>query len=99
MVLIKCKECGKDISDSAASCPSCGNPNKIKVVLTEQTSKKWKIIKLIGGIITAVGIYFFFSGYAAGGFKNGLTIIGFNLSFVGIVIFIIGKIGAWWSHK
>ena len=27
MALIKCTECGKEISDKAASCPHCGNPN------------------------------------------------------------------------
>lgn len=26
MALIKCAECGKDVSDKATSCPSCGNP-------------------------------------------------------------------------
>lgn len=26
MSLIKCSECGKDVSDKAASCPNCGNP-------------------------------------------------------------------------
>jgi predicted RNA-binding Zn-ribbon protein involved in translation (DUF1610 family) len=26
MALIKCTECGKDISDKAASCPNCGVP-------------------------------------------------------------------------
>ena len=26
MALIKCAECGHDISDTAASCPSCGAP-------------------------------------------------------------------------
>ena len=26
MAMIKCPECGKDISDKAASCPHCGNP-------------------------------------------------------------------------
>ena len=26
MALIKCFECGKEVSDKAASCPNCGNP-------------------------------------------------------------------------
>ena len=26
MALINCPECGKEISDKAASCPHCGNP-------------------------------------------------------------------------
>lgn len=25
-MLIKCSECGKDVSDKAATCPNCGNP-------------------------------------------------------------------------
>ncbi|MDE5803214.1 MAG: zinc-ribbon domain-containing protein [Lachnospiraceae bacterium] len=30
MALIKCPECGKEISDKASSCPGCGYPiNKI----------------------------------------------------------------------
>lgn len=26
MALIKCPECGKEISDEATSCPNCGHP-------------------------------------------------------------------------
>ena len=26
MALIKCDECGRDVSDKASSCPNCGNP-------------------------------------------------------------------------
>ena len=26
MALIKCTECGRDVSENAASCPNCGNP-------------------------------------------------------------------------
>lgn len=26
MALIKCSECGKEVSENAASCPNCGNP-------------------------------------------------------------------------
>ena len=28
MALIKCSECGRDVSDRAVSCPACGNPIK-----------------------------------------------------------------------
>jgi rRNA maturation endonuclease Nob1 len=28
MALIKCTECGKEISDKAKTCPSCGAPVK-----------------------------------------------------------------------
>ena len=32
MTLIKCKECGKKVSDKAEACPNCGNPITIKPV-------------------------------------------------------------------
>lgn len=28
MALIKCSECGKEVSDKASSCPNCGAPIK-----------------------------------------------------------------------
>ena len=32
MALIKCSECGKEISDKAKVCPNCGNPLEENVV-------------------------------------------------------------------
>lgn len=46
MALINCSECGKEVSDKAASCPNCGNPinnNPIKkdvVVNTTSTTNE-----------------------------------------------------------
>jgi uncharacterized membrane protein YvbJ len=34
MALIKCKECGHEISDEALACPNCGKPQKNKPVAT-----------------------------------------------------------------
>jgi len=34
-MLIKCKECGTDISVNAASCPKCGNPQAMQKVVVE----------------------------------------------------------------
>ncbi len=38
MALIKCQECGQDVSDKAFSCPHCGNPMHIYSALTEKVS-------------------------------------------------------------
>ena len=35
MALIKCEECGKEISDKAIACPHCGNP-----LVTENLQEK-----------------------------------------------------------
>lgn len=39
MALIKCPECGKEISDSAVSCPGCGHPMKQKAPEVEVQDK------------------------------------------------------------
>lgn len=50
MALIKCPECGKEISDKASACPNCGCPLsemvtsgivKIKLPRTEQIADGW----------------------------------------------------------
>jgi len=48
MALIKCKECGKEISDKAESCPNCGN------VIKERTKKTGTIVILIASSIFVV---------------------------------------------
>ncbi len=57
MALIKCKECGKEISNTAISCPNCGAKNKNN---NETASGRLKaicfLIPLIGIIIFAINI-------------------------------------------
>ncbi len=95
MALIKCRECGKEISGQAHTCPNCGNP--IRPVVIEQTSKRWKKVKLLSWL----GI---FSGLMLGGFgsneKNELVMwFGYDLAVFAIIGLIVGKIGAWWANK
>lgn len=50
MALIKCSECGKEMSDNAKSCPHCGNKRRVK------WSKKkkiifWVVFSLLVGLI------------------------------------------------
>jgi len=102
MALIKCVECGKEISDQAVSCPSCGNPVSSQAktpVLIEKTSKKWKIVKLCAWFLIISGWIVFFSHYERGGFNNPLVGFGFSVGSLGVITLIIGKFGAWWSHR
>lgn len=50
MALVRCKECGKEVSDRASSCPNCGCPIadmitsgvvKIKLPRTEKIANGW----------------------------------------------------------
>ena len=72
MALIKCKECGHDISDKATTCPKCGCPidnqsNGLNVNIHKQngSGRKWiiavlSIIVLIAAV--AIAFYVFSSG-------------------------------------
>ena len=35
MALVKCTECGREISDKAEKCPNCGNPVERRVICDE----------------------------------------------------------------
>lgn len=104
---MKCSECGKDISDKAATCPYCGNPingtkpqvqvstgeNQPLKIEPELTSKKWKKVKIIGWIVVVGGLFIM-----TGGNDSALG-AGILVSFVGVVILIIAYIGAWYADK
>lgn len=44
-----CKECGKDISDRAKSCPSCGAP-----VTSNPKQKMSPFMRFLGGVVVVV---------------------------------------------
>ena len=89
MALIKCSECGKEISDRAAACPSCGAPvgggmapssaAVTKSVRVERAGFKWEAT---GFVLILVAMVTGFAG--AGGFAGMIGLIGF-------VVFIIGR--------
>ena len=54
MSLIKCPECGNEISDKAYSCPKCGCPIKQKNVIVVKKDYKGKAKAfIISGIVAA----------------------------------------------
>ncbi|HJV75378.1 MAG TPA: zinc-ribbon domain-containing protein [Noviherbaspirillum sp.] len=98
MALVNCPECSKSISDSAASCPSCGHPMQTinagvqqpkGVVTTQATAKRYKGLQLIGGGLFATGIVVIMA-------KE--PVAGVVLSVVGLGVYFYARIGAWWNH-
>ena len=55
MALIKCKECGRKISNKAKKCPHCG----VTLIEKEKTNKNLKIILIATLIIIIVGVMSF----------------------------------------
>lgn len=109
MALIKCSECGKDVSDKAPSCPSCGNPingTAVRIaafpdqplkIEPELTSKTWKKVKIVAWCIIVSAFIF---GPALGGSDSNATFGAiFGILFLGITVLIVGSVGGWYADK
>ena len=45
MALIKCTECGKEVSEKALSCPNCGNPMNQGIRQTKTSGSRKTLVK------------------------------------------------------
>ena len=45
MALVKCAECGNDVSTSAASCPKCGAPGPTVAAMQQQLREQHELAK------------------------------------------------------
>ncbi|HTH08060.1 MAG TPA: zinc ribbon domain-containing protein [Acidovorax sp.] len=93
MALIACGECGTEISSKAAACPKCGAPPQGKgIVTTQQTSKVFKVMQLVGFILIVAGVV---SCVAA---PTGETLGSTWTWLMGLALFFAGRVGAWWRN-
>ena len=95
MALIRCPDCGNEVSDAAPSCPKCGRPSN-PVQTIEKTGKRFK-----GQMLVAVGLVIFgpitcMAG--AGGESTTGAGIGMLMFFGGLVLFIATRVRTWWHH-
>lgn len=96
MALIKCVECGTEVSDLAEKCPKCAYPisskkEESRVQIIEQTSKKYKMQLVVGVVVLILGFIFW-------GILDS-NIVGIILLILGVVMVISTKIAIWWHHK
>lgn len=93
MALIKCAECGKEVSDKAEACPGCGAPisgatsspvslNPTSHANVTRTGAKWEGM---GFILIILGMLV---GMAA---SPPLSTLGGTAAVIGFVVFIIGR--------
>jgi len=54
MALVKCSECGKDVSDTASACPSCGAPLKQVPVVKPGGCRRLVTLTLIASAVIVV---------------------------------------------
>lgn len=73
MALIKCSECGADVSEKASMCPKCGCPLDItKQIIsdTKKKKKKKKIIVIVAIILAIMIVILILTGYFLGKHNN-----------------------------
>lgn len=111
MGVIYCASCEGKVSDMLDVCPHCGHPlsaagiDKVlaakspppaivppEVQTIEKTSKKWKGAQLISAAIAIIGLLTAFTADPAA------MAVGTTMLMLGIVMFIVFKIIAWWHH-
>lgn len=89
MSLIKCTECGKEVSDKAPTCPNCAYPLHAQTI--EATGKKWKMLQV-------VGIFLMIGGCVSAFDKTNNPLVGSGSISIGLILFVGAKVGAWWHH-
>ena len=93
MALIKCKECGKEVSDKAASCPNCGAPISDNITVNLKSGSKVKLTRpglkweAIGFVLIAISIFQITASIIS---KDNSPVGGIML-LIGLIIFTIGR--------
>jgi len=99
MPLVKCADCGTEVSDQAPACPKCGRP--IATHVTERTSRRIKSHVLGAVFLMIVGPITCMAGLPshAGGDPNMYFSVFGTLAFLGgLTWYIISRFRAWWRH-
>ncbi len=90
MSMVFCRGCGKEIHETAPSCPHCGAPQKIS---NESTSDKpWLPVALICFFVGFLGIHRFYVGKIGTGILMLLTFGGFGIwALIDFIMILMGK--------
>jgi len=107
MALIKCPECGAQISSIAESCPKCAYPiagggstqaHGGKIQTVEQTSKRYKLHQLLSSLLIIGSIVVMIAGSSGNEPSSGGLAFGVLGLLVGLIWFIIARFMTWWHH-
>ena len=90
MALIRCSDCGRDVSDRAVACPQCARPLAGRPWQTPRpTVNHTKVIGallVIGGMVGSMA-----SGASTSAGPSDASILGAAAFFVGLVVFVVAR--------
>ena len=80
MALIKCKECGHEVSDKASACPHCGCPVEVgqaqsREQIKSSKKKRWVAIGITGIVVVVIAATFLYKAISAGGIVNVTSLL------------------------
>lgn len=105
MALVKCPECGTQVSTAASACPKCGAPIATPGIGTplstiQQTSKRLKVHIIFSSLAFWIGlIWFLVAINSESQPPSAPSPIPVFLFLIGAIWFLVTKFRIWWHHK
>ncbi len=101
MALIRCPECGNQVSTVAASCPQCGAPVaswniQTPLATIQRTSKPLKLQGCLSMLLLCFGIAVFVTASSS---APAVGSMGIFLAIIGAIWVVITRIRIWWHHE
>lgn len=84
---MNCKNCGKEVSPDAASCPACGNA--VAAAPSSGEAKNKTVAGILAILLGAFGIHKFYLGYT----KEGVIMLAISLVTCGFGASVVSIIG------
>lgn len=96
MALIKCRECGREVSDLALSCPQCGYPLRQKTLTRPEGKMQLQSILSMG--LIALGLIWGIVGFI-GIDQQSPSIIPLLIVCAGFLWNVINRFRLWRLHR
>ena len=95
MALIYCRECGRQISDAAPTCPHCGYPTGVAACGANDPNRSkydWLVTLLLNFFLGCLGIHSFYVGKTAVGVAQLLTLGGCGIwALIDFIMILVGS--------
>ena len=91
MAMVFCRGCGKEIHESAITCPNCGAPQNVRTALVSPTDKRILPAFLLCFFLGFLGVHRFYVGKIGSGIAQLLTVGGLGIwALIDLIILATG---------